>query len=54
MKPKVLPALTGSAAVIEVYVSLLEARERDVRLYFNDEKTEEEGRIWLLPGPLPK
>ena len=39
---------------IEVYVSLLEARDRDVRLYFNDEKTGEEGRIWLLPGPLPK
>jgi len=39
---------------IEVYVSLLEARDRDVRLYFHDEKTGEEGRIWLLPGPLPQ
>jgi hypothetical protein len=38
---------------IEVYVSLLEARDRGVRLYFHDEKSGEEGRIWLLPGPPP-
>ena len=38
---------------IEVYVSLLQARDRGVRLYFQDEKTGEEGRIWLLPGPPP-
>jgi hypothetical protein len=39
---------------IEVYVSLLEARDNGVRLYFHDEKTGEKGRIWLLPGPLPQ
>jgi len=38
---------------IEVYVSLLKARDRGVRLYFQDEKRKEEGRIWLLPGPPP-
>jgi hypothetical protein len=38
---------------IEVYISLLKARERGVRLYFRDEKAGEEGRIWLLPGPPP-
>jgi hypothetical protein len=38
---------------IEVYVSLLVARDRGVRLYFHDEKTGEEGRIWILPGPPP-
>ena len=30
-----------------------EARDRGVHLYFQDEKTGEEGRIWLLPGPPP-
>jgi hypothetical protein len=39
---------------IEVYVSLLEARDRGVRLYFHDDESGEDGRIWLLPGTLPK
>jgi hypothetical protein len=38
---------------IEVYLSLLGARDRNVRLYFHDEKSGDEGRIWLLPGPPP-
>ena len=38
---------------IEVYLSLLKARDRGVRLYFEDEKTGQSGRIWLLPGPPP-
>ena len=38
---------------IEVYLSLLQARERDVELFFESKKTKESGRIWLLPGPPP-
>ncbi len=38
---------------IEVYTSLLKARDRGVRFYFENEATGEEGRIWLLPGPPP-
>lgn len=38
---------------IEVYVSLLQARDRRVHLFFRDEKSGDEGRIWLLPGPPP-
>jgi hypothetical protein len=38
---------------IEVYLSLLQARDRHVHLYFHDEKSGDEGRIWLLPGPPP-
>jgi hypothetical protein len=38
---------------VEVYLSLLKARDRGVRLYFQDDKTGESGRIWLLPGPPP-
>ena len=38
---------------IEVYRSLLDARQRGVRFYFHDQETGEEGRIWLLPGPPP-
>jgi hypothetical protein len=38
---------------IEVYTSLLKARDRGVRFYFEDKETGEEGRIWLLPGPPP-
>ena len=38
---------------IEVYTSLLRARDRGVRLYFEDTKSGETGRIWLLPGPPP-
>lgn len=38
---------------VEVYRSLLEAKEAGLNLYFRDSKTGEEGRIWLLPGPPP-
>jgi metal-responsive CopG/Arc/MetJ family transcriptional regulator len=38
---------------IEVYLSLLKARDRNVRLFFEDKKSGESGRIWLLPGPPP-
>ncbi len=38
---------------VEVYLSLLKARDRNVRLYFEDKKSGESGRIWLLPGPPP-
>jgi hypothetical protein len=38
---------------VEVYLSLIKARDRGVRLYFHDEKSGESGRIWLLPGPPP-
>ena len=38
---------------IEVYLSLLQARERDVELFFESKKTGKSGRIWLRPGPPP-
>ena len=38
---------------IEVYISLLKARDKGVRLYYTDESTGEKGPIWLLPGPPP-
>lgn len=38
---------------IEVYLSLLKARDRDVELFFESKKTGKSGRIWLLPGPPP-
>ena len=38
---------------VEVYLSLLKARDRNVRLFFEDKKSGESGRIWLLPGPPP-
>jgi metal-responsive CopG/Arc/MetJ family transcriptional regulator len=38
---------------VEVYLSLLKARDRNVRLYFEDKKSGESGRIWLLTGPPP-
>lgn len=38
---------------IDVYLSLVEARERKVHFYFHKENSGEEGRIWLLPGPPP-
>ena len=38
---------------LEVYLSLIKARDRGVRLYFQDEKTGDSGRIWILPGPPP-
>lgn len=38
---------------IDVYVSLIRARDQGTRFYFKDQKTGEEGRVWLLPGPPP-
>ncbi len=38
---------------IEVYISLLKARERGVRLFYTEEESGDQGRIWLLPGPPP-
>ena len=38
---------------LEVYSSVRLARKRGVNLYFEDTKTGEKGRIWLLPGPPP-
>ena len=38
---------------ISVYKELLKAREDDVDLYFEDRKTGQSGRIWILPGPPP-
>jgi hypothetical protein len=37
----------------EVYASLLAARDDGVALHFEDSKTGERGRVWLLPGPVP-
>lgn len=37
---------------VEVYRSLLQAKEAGLQLYFHDTVTGERGRIWLLPGPL--
>jgi hypothetical protein len=38
---------------IDIYSSLLKARDKGVQLFFQDKSTKEEGRIWLLPGPPP-
>jgi IS1 family transposase len=38
---------------IEVYISLLKSRDRGIRLYYTDESTGQDGRVWLLPGPPP-
>jgi hypothetical protein len=38
---------------IEVYLSLVEARDRHVHFYFHNQKSGDDGRIWLLPGPPP-
>jgi hypothetical protein len=38
---------------VEVYRSLLEAKEAGLNLYFEHSTTGERGRIWLLPGPPP-
>ena len=38
---------------VEVYRSLLLAREEGVNLYFEDSNTGERGRMWILPGPPP-
>lgn len=38
---------------LEVYSSLRIARKRGVSLYFEDSKSGDKGRIWLLPGPPP-
>jgi hypothetical protein len=38
---------------VEVYRSLLQAKESGLNLYFEDSATGEKGRIWLIPGPPP-
>jgi len=38
---------------VEVYRSLLHAKEQGLNLFFEDGKTGEKGRIWLLPGRPP-
>lgn len=38
---------------LEVYFSLLDARDAGVELFYIDRRTEEQGRIWILPGPVP-
>lgn len=38
---------------VEVYRSLLQAREQGMNLFFEDANSGERGRIWLLPGPPP-
>ena len=38
---------------IQVYDSLQTAREQGVELFFEKRETDEQGRIWLLPGPPP-
>jgi len=52
---------TGKASIaevvreaIEVYRSLMNARAKGTELLFEDAKSGEKGRIWLLPGPPPK
>jgi len=38
---------------VEVYTSLMKARDKGVQLFFEDTKSKDRGRIWLLPGPPP-
>ena len=38
---------------LEVYTSLLSARDGGTALYFEDTKSGTRGRVWLLPGPVP-
>ncbi|MGE0757611.1 MAG: ribbon-helix-helix domain-containing protein [Pirellulaceae bacterium] len=38
---------------IAVYRDLLKSREDGVDLFFQDAKSGESGKIWLLPGPPP-
>lgn len=52
--------MTGKGSVaevvreaVEVYRSLLRAKEQGLDLYFQDSASGEKGRIWLLPGPPP-
>lgn len=39
---------------IDVYAQLLEARKDGVEILYRKPGTEEEGVVWLLPGPVPK
>jgi hypothetical protein len=57
---KRLQKLTGKESVAEViresimvYSDLLKARGEGVDLFYQDSKSGESGRIWLLPGPPP-
>jgi hypothetical protein len=38
---------------VEVYRSLLQAKDPGLQLYLQDSVTGESGRMWLLPGPPP-
>lgn len=38
---------------IQVYGSLLAARKEGVELLYEERKSGESGRVWLLPGPPP-
>ena len=38
---------------VEVYRSLLQAKEQGLDLFFEDASTGEKGRMWLLPGRPP-
>lgn len=38
---------------IQVYTSLLKARQEGLELLFEHRDSGEKGRIWLLPGPPP-
>ena len=38
---------------VEVYLSLLEGPRPQRASFFEDKKSGESGRIWLLPGPPP-
>lgn len=38
---------------VEVYRSLLNAKEAGLNLYFESPETGEKGRMWLIPGPPP-
>jgi hypothetical protein len=39
---------------IDVYANILEARDNGVELFFRKEGTQDEGPVWVLPGPFPK
>lgn len=56
-----LQELLGKASIaevvrdaIDVYSRLLEARKQGVELYYKRADSEEEGVVWVLPGPVPK
>jgi NaMN:DMB phosphoribosyltransferase len=55
-----LQGKTGKGSVAEVvreamtvYGEMVTAHERGVRLFFEDRKSGEKGRVWLVPGGSP-